>query len=156
MIYVNFPTRFWLTKVVLIYRDISKRTIVSKFSGSSSSVCDFLPIGMFRWKKDSQVSSGYDVDGHVNRMIASDQTSACSVSPFDEDFAMWLLVSADSESDAQHNYMSQDYQSNSAGLWRLALLVKNTVLLGTTLDPRCFLYSNSDAFVIVSAVFKFI
>lgn len=55
-----------------------------------------------------------------------------------EDFAIWLLVSTISDTDAQHNYISSDVQINPVRLWRLALLVKNMVILGSPLDPRCY------------------
>lgn len=53
-----------------------------------------------------------------------------------EDTAIWLLVSTISDSDAQHNCMSSDCQKNPVKFWRLALLVKNMVILGSPLDPR--------------------
>ncbi|KAK0574811.1 hypothetical protein LWI29_029475 [Acer saccharum] len=52
-----------------------------------------------------------------------------------KDVAIWLLVQSVSDSDAQHDY-SSDCQTNPTGLWRLALLVKNMVILGSPLDPR--------------------
>ncbi|XP_038997347.1 uncharacterized protein LOC120122221 [Hibiscus syriacus] len=50
-----------------------------------------------------------------------------------EDVAIWLLVST--TSDAQHEHLSSNCQANTTG-WRLALLVKDTVILGSTIDPR--------------------
>lgn len=54
-----------------------------------------------------------------------------------EDIAIWFLVSTVHESDAQHDYESNECQRNPVGRWRLALLVKNTMILGKALDIRC-------------------
>lgn len=48
-----------------------------------------------------------------------------------KDTAIWLLVSTDLDSDAK-----RDYAESPARCWRLALLVKNQVILGSQLDPR--------------------
>ncbi|PON97232.1 Guanine nucleotide-binding protein, beta subunit [Trema orientale] len=122
--------------------DISKRIIVSKFSASCTSFCEFFPVGMFSWQKKGHSFRDSNVEGHVNGMVAatnmwfSDQANDDPFLPLDgEDIAVWLLVSATSDSDAEHDYISGDYQTKSVGWWRLALLVKNMVILGTALDP---------------------
>jgi len=39
--------------------------------------------------------------------------------------------------DTQEDYISSDCGINPVGWWRLALLVKNMLILGKALDPRC-------------------
>lgn len=125
------------------FRDISKRNIVSKFSASSTSFCEFFPVALFRWQKKQPSFSNINVEGHVNRMVAatnmwfSESTNDDSFSPLDgEDIAIWLLVSVVSDSDAEHDYIPGNYRAKSIGWWKLALLVKNTIIFGSALDPR--------------------
>lgn len=60
-----------------------------------------------------------------------------SLSSLDEDIAVWLLVSADSGMDMQHQV--EERTMVPVGCWRLGLLVRNAVVLGSILDPRYFL-----------------
>ncbi|XP_060958697.1 uncharacterized protein LOC115700532 isoform X3 [Cannabis sativa] len=122
--------------------DISKRIIVSKFTSPSTSFCKFIPVGLFNWKKKGQSFRDTTVEESVHRMITatnmcfSVQTNDDSLLPLDgEDVAVWLLVSVMPDSDVEHDYKSSDYQTKSVGWWRLALLVKNTVIIGSILDP---------------------
>ncbi|XP_048319035.1 uncharacterized protein LOC107429040 isoform X1 [Ziziphus jujuba] len=122
--------------------DISKRILVSRFSASSTSICEFFPVGLFSWQMKGHFSES-SVEENVSRMMAatnmwfSEQNKNPSLLPIEgEDIAVWLLVSVISDFDTQHGYISEDSQTNSVGCWRLALLVNNVVILGTTLDPR--------------------
>ncbi|XP_062111488.1 uncharacterized protein LOC133822987 isoform X2 [Humulus lupulus] len=122
--------------------DISKHIIVSKFTTSSTSFCEFIPVGLFSWQKKGQSFRDTNVEGCVHRMITatnmwfSEQTNNDSSLQLDgEDVAVWLLVSVMPDSDVNHDYISSDYQTKSVGWWRLALLVKNTVIMGSALDP---------------------
>ncbi|PKA57058.1 hypothetical protein AXF42_Ash002362 [Apostasia shenzhenica] len=49
-----------------------------------------------------------------------------------KDTAIWLLVFAAAESVHDIN----DFDGSNAGLWRLALLVNNRIIMGNILDPR--------------------
>lgn len=55
-----------------------------------------------------------------------------------EDLAIWLLISTVPYPEFQQGYQSVDWQTNSVGSWRLALLVKNMVVMGSPLDMRYF------------------
>ncbi|XP_024018311.1 uncharacterized protein LOC21409112 [Morus notabilis] len=121
--------------------DISKRILVSKFSTSCTSFSEFFPVALFGWKKKGHSFGDCNVHGHVNRMMAatnmwfSEQTNDDSLPLLEEEIAVWLLVSVPSDSDDHHDYTSGDYHTKSVGWWRLALLVKNMVILGGALDP---------------------
>ena len=80
------------------------------------------------------VSSHFDMEEHVNQMMAS--TSKNQFSFEGEDAAVCLLVSS-SDSEPQQDYESGDCRPNPVGQWRLALMVKNMVIFGTALDSRC-------------------
>lgn len=90
------------------------------------------------------------MDAYVEEVMAAtsmwftEQTKNLSVLSLDEkNMAVWLLVRIVPDSDAQHDHISSHFERNSMGLWRLALLVKNMVILGSALDPRCHEYSLS-------------
>ncbi|XVE91644.1 hypothetical protein REPUB_Repub01dG0027700 [Reevesia pubescens] len=119
--------------------DILKRVIISRFSASGDPIKQFLPISVF----SRQAGFSYaDLNGHINETITAtkiwfSEHKDCSFLPLEgEDIAVWLLVSTVSDSDAQHEHLSSNCQSNSSRWWRLALLVKDRVILGSTLDPR--------------------
>ena len=98
------------------------------------------------------------MDGHVNRMMAatnmwfSEQTNDDSFQSLDEDIAVWLLVSVPSDSEAQHDSKSGDYETNSAGWWKLALLVNNMVIPGSALYPRCFEYLSCQPYHLIACI----
>ncbi|KAL6983309.1 hypothetical protein U1Q18_016698 [Sarracenia purpurea var. burkii] len=116
--------------------DISKRTFVARFSYPSTSVFQFLPISLFRWQSNDQ-------EDHINNIMAATKISFLeqvekhvSIPRDGEDFAVWLFISTVCNSDVQHGFQSSTHKINQVGLWRLALLVENRVILGSTLDPR--------------------
>ncbi|XP_040373477.1 uncharacterized protein LOC112196523 isoform X6 [Rosa chinensis] len=113
--------------------DIFKRILVSRFSVPSASICQFFPISLFAWQMNFPVSSHFDMEEHVNQIMAS--TSKKQFLSEGEDVAVCLLVSS-SDFDAQQDYESGDCHPNPVGRWRLALMVKNTVIFGTALDSR--------------------
>ncbi|KAG2702523.1 hypothetical protein I3760_06G093900 [Carya illinoinensis] len=123
--------------------DISKRICLSSFSAPSTSIYQFFPISLFNWNSKYHVFSNSNVEEHINGIMAatkmwfSDNSANNSFLSFEgEDIAVWLLVSTISDSDAQHDYIPSYYQNHSVGGWRLALLVKDKVVLGCALDPR--------------------
>ncbi|KAG6651186.1 hypothetical protein CIPAW_06G093500 [Carya illinoinensis] len=125
------------------WRDISKRICLSSFSAPSTSIYQFFPISLFNWNSKYHVFSNSNVEEHINGIMAatkmwfSDNSANNSFLSFEgEDIAVWLLVSTISDSDAQHDYIPSYYQNHSVGGWRLALLVKDKVVLGCALDPR--------------------
>lgn len=80
-----------------------------------------------------------DVDEHVNEIMAATvkKIQECdgnhtSLQLEGEEIAIWLLVSA--VSDDEDNYLQNASEVDSGACWRLALLAKNAVLLGSPLD----------------------
>ncbi|XP_041015205.1 uncharacterized protein LOC121257969 isoform X2 [Juglans microcarpa x Juglans regia] len=123
--------------------DISKRICLSSFSAPSTSIYQFFPISLFNWNSKYHVFSNSNVEEHINGIMAatkmwfSDNSVNNSFLSFEgEDIAVWLLVSTISDSDAQDDYIPSYCQNHSVGGWRLALLVKDKVVLGCALDPR--------------------
>lgn len=112
----------------------------------SISIFEFIPISLFSFQSEVPLSSNPDVDLHINKIMAatkmwfSKHNENYTFLPLGgESIAVWLLVATLSDSDTQHDNQMNDCQTNPVGWWRLALLVKNMVILGSALDPRCFL-----------------
>ena len=128
----------WCTTVLICFRDISKRSFVARFSSPSTSVLRFLPISLFIRKSNGS-------EDHINDIMAATKTSFlergenhASIPILGEDVAIWLFISTFYNSDILHDLQSTDGKVNPVGFWRLALLVKNRVILGSALDARCF------------------
>jgi hypothetical protein len=117
---------------------------MARVSSPSASACQFFPISSFTWQR---VVNGFhystveeQIDGIVDatKLWFSENSEYYSLPPLDgEDIAIWLLVSTIPELDTQEDYISSDCGINPVGWWRLALLVKNMLILGKALDPRC-------------------
>ncbi|XVF03163.1 hypothetical protein REPUB_Repub04eG0237300 [Reevesia pubescens] len=98
------------------------------FMGYGSFYQDFLPLSI-------QLRNSYQSVCLVGSLFPEHKD--CSFLPLEgEDIVVWLLVSTFSVSDAQHEHLSSNCQANPSRCWRLALLVKDRVILGSTLDPR--------------------
>ncbi|KAJ9707739.1 hypothetical protein PVL29_000014 [Vitis rotundifolia] len=123
--------------------DISQRILISRFAMPSISIFEFIPISLFSFQSEVPLSSNPDVDLHINKIVAatkmwfSKHNENYTFLPLGgESIAVWLLVSTLSDCDTQHDNQMNDCQTNPVGWWRLALLVKNMVILGSALDPR--------------------
>ncbi|KAI3867403.1 hypothetical protein MKX03_036530 [Papaver bracteatum] len=119
--------------------DISKRILLSRYSYTGSSVIQVLPIGFFR----VPCFSGADVEEHMNGIMAATKacfSSSCEdpafSSPNDEGMAVWVFIYAAGDSEIQYQHRLSGIKPRPTGCWRLALLVKNTLILGSALDPR--------------------
>ncbi|KAJ9174145.1 hypothetical protein P3X46_017205 [Hevea brasiliensis] len=123
--------------------DISKRNFVSRFSAPSPPVHQFCPISLFSWQREVHGFSYSNVEAHINRPMDatklwfSEHSKNHTFPPLEgEDIAVWFLVSTVHDSDAQHDYELTDRHINPVGCWRLALLVRNKIILGSILDTR--------------------
>ncbi|WCJ21520.1 DNA binding [Euphorbia peplus] len=123
--------------------DISKRIFISRFSAPSTSVHQFFPISLFSWQTETHSFRNSNVEAQVNRLMDatkihfSQHSKNHSFSSLEiEDIGIWFIVSSAWDTDCQHDFASRDCQTSPAGWWRLALLVKNTLILGSALDPR--------------------
>ncbi|KAI3953689.1 hypothetical protein MKW98_017513 [Papaver atlanticum] len=119
--------------------DISKRILLSRYSYTGSSVIQVLPIGFFRVPS----FSGADAEEHINGIMVATKacfSSSCEdpafLSPNDEGMAVWVFIYAAGDSEIQYQHRSSGIKPRPTGCWRLALLVKNTLILGSALDPR--------------------
>ncbi|KAG6764005.1 hypothetical protein POTOM_031457 [Populus tomentosa] len=123
--------------------DVSRRMFMARVSSPSASACQFFPISSFTWQRVVHGFHYSTVEEQINGIVDAtklwfSENSECnSLPPLDgEDIAIWLLVSTIPELDTQEDYISSDCGINPVGWWRLALLVKNMLILGKALDPR--------------------
>ncbi|KAK3027272.1 hypothetical protein RJ639_041218, partial [Escallonia herrerae] len=122
--------------------DISERILLSRFSAPSTTVVQFLPISLFRWQSKDLLPTGPDKEKYINGMVDAiklrlEGGENHALLPKDgQDMAIWLLISTVSDPVFQHGYQSIDCQVSPLGLWRLAVVVKNMVIMGDALDPR--------------------
>ncbi|XP_024007740.1 uncharacterized protein LOC18992450 [Eutrema salsugineum] len=115
--------------------DISKRSLVSRFVSPSNLIFEFIPTSLFAWHT---VHNHSTIEDHVDVILAATKlwfskgvNNKTLVPAEVEDTAIWLLVSTDPDPDA-----ICDRVESPARCWRLALLVRNQVILGSQLDPR--------------------
>ncbi|KAK2975934.1 hypothetical protein RJ640_008034 [Escallonia rubra] len=119
-----------------------ERILLSRFSAPSTTVVQFLPISLFRWQSKDLLPTDPDKEKHINGMVDAiklrlEGGENHAFLPKDgQDVAIWLLISTVSDPVFQHGYQSIDCQVSPIGLWRLAVVVKNTVIMGDALDPR--------------------
>lgn len=117
--------------------DICNKVIISRFSGPGNSISQFLPISLIT---RSPAFGNTDLEVQIDAIMAatkvrfSNRTNNHTLLPLQEDIVVWLLVSTDPDSTAQYEHKSGPCQANPARCWRLALLIKNMVILGSQLD----------------------
>ncbi|KAK4263611.1 hypothetical protein QN277_029000 [Acacia crassicarpa] len=123
--------------------DISKRDCVSSFSASTNPFIQFLPVSLFNCQRNSPGFTSTSLREQVDQLLGAtrlwctDQKEPCSFLPSEEgDIAMWLLVSSPSDIESPHDFISSHCQINTARNWRLALLVKNDMILGSSFNIR--------------------
>lgn len=120
--------------------DIFKRILVSRFSASSSSLFQFVPVSVFSLKSQGPSFSTNDVASQINTIMALTKLGFSEKHdsfPLEgNDMGVWLLISTESGPGTEIDYSSGSCNKNPPRLWRLALLVKNMVILGSALDPR--------------------
>lgn len=124
-------------------RDISKRNCVLRVSASTNPINQFLPVSVLNCQTNSLGFNYTSVEEHVDYLLNatslwfSEHKETCSFPTSEEgDIAMWILVSTTSDVEFQHKCISSHCQINTARSWRLALLVKNNMILGSPFDIR--------------------
>ncbi|KAL2576486.1 hypothetical protein AAZV13_16G079900 [Glycine max] len=124
--------------------DIAKCNCVTSFSALKSPVNEFFPISLFQWQTKGSGFSNVNIEEQADKLLEatnlwySEQRDICWFSPIEEDVAMWLFVSTTSDLDSCHNHVStsSSYDIHTARSWRLALLMKNSIIFGSPLDLR--------------------
>ncbi|XP_075518505.1 uncharacterized protein LOC142552644 isoform X3 [Primulina tabacum] len=116
--------------------DIVKRNMVSKFSSPGTSIIKCVPAGIFKWQRKSESTTEEIID---KIMYATKQSFSETIrienhvsSTEDKDVAVWLLISIVNR-DSQHCQSSAGH-ANLLGEWRLALLINNTVIIGSAIS----------------------
>ncbi|XP_042501925.1 uncharacterized protein LOC122079475 isoform X2 [Macadamia integrifolia] len=123
--------------------DISKRTLLSRFSSPNSSIFQFIPVGLFNWPQRGFNTANTDMEEQVREIMAAMEVwfsgageDHISLLLNGEDIAIWLIVLTDSNPEVQQDDRSKGSQTTPGGCWRLVLLVNNIVIFGSPLDPR--------------------
>ncbi|XP_039131144.1 uncharacterized protein LOC120267531 isoform X3 [Dioscorea cayenensis subsp. rotundata] len=120
--------------------DISKRVLLAKFSSEGNKISQMLPVGFLSWKKACLLATDVEIEEHIKEALQKDVSlfkddeNICT-SSFGDDTAVWLLVSAASDSEAVDDDKVRDARGPAGG-WRLALLAKNMVFTGHAFDSR--------------------
>lgn len=115
--------------------DISTRSQVSRFVSPSNRIFEFIPTSLFAWHP---LHSHSTMEDHIDMILAATKlwfskgiNNKTLVPAEVKDTAIWILISTDPDADV--NY---DSVERPGRCWRLALLVRNQVILGSLLDPR--------------------
>ncbi|KAI5419480.1 hypothetical protein KIW84_043596 [Lathyrus oleraceus] len=123
--------------------DIAKLNCVSSFSASKYPINEFFPISLFHLKTKGLGLSYASIEEKAEKLLEasnlwhSKQRETCVYLPI-EDVAMWFLVSTPSDFDCCQDHVSTSIHQNvhTARSWRLALLMENSIIFGSPLDPR--------------------
>ncbi|XP_011078644.1 uncharacterized protein LOC105162332 [Sesamum indicum] len=115
--------------------DIDKRHLVSRFSSPGMSFLECVPASIFRWQIKGECKTGVLINEIMDatRNWFSGRNENQAFSPKDKDVAIWLLISTAADPDSQC-YKPCEQEANLGRCWRLALLVNNTVIIGSALD----------------------
>ncbi|WOL07758.1 hypothetical protein Cni_G16505 [Canna indica] len=118
--------------------DISKRILLSRFSIPGSVIFQILPIGMFSFEDMAIPSTCQEMKLMQETLEANYWVTETAASPLQlrEDIAIGLLVSTASHSEAQVDHHLKEPNMYSNRCWRLALLIKSIVVMGSVLDKR--------------------
>ncbi|CAL9164676.1 unnamed protein product [Musa hybrid cultivar] len=118
--------------------DISKRALLAMFSSPGNLIFQMLPIGIFGFKDETIFSAAQEMEHMQEILKANDWVTehAANPLPLRQDIAVWILVSAASDLEDQVAYQLKEPNRHPDRWWRLALLLKNMVIMGSVLDPR--------------------
>ncbi|URD96691.1 hypothetical protein MUK42_29338 [Musa troglodytarum] len=118
--------------------DISRRALLAMFSSPGNLIFQMLPIGIFGFKDETIFSAAQDMECMQGILKSNDWVTedAANPLPLRQDIAVWILVSAASDLEDQVAYQLKKPNRHPDRLWRLALLLKNMVIMGSVLDSR--------------------
>ncbi|CAJ2636399.1 unnamed protein product [Trifolium pratense] len=137
--------------------DITKLNCVSSFSASKYPINEFFPISLSDLQTKglglsyASIEKSEKLLGATNFWLSEQRETGCVYLPT-EDVAMWFLVSTPSDFDCCQNQVSTSshHDVHTARSWRLALLVKNSIVFGSPLDPRTTTAGVSGGYGIIS------
>lgn len=114
------------------FREISKRVLLAKFFSPGCSVFQFIPISMFNWQMNGTFPTTQSAE-HITESMQKTNCEISSGSSF-EDISIWILISTAPDLESEHEV--KGLGTCPTGLWRLALMTKEMIIMGNTLDPR--------------------
>ncbi|RWW62765.1 hypothetical protein BHE74_00030087 [Ensete ventricosum] len=125
-------------KVPLCRLDVSRRALLATFSSPGNLIFQMLPVGIFGNKDETIFSAAQEMEHMQEILKANDWVTedAANPLPLRQDIAVWILVSAASDLEDQVAYQLKEPNRRPDRWWRLALLLKNMVIMGSVLDPR--------------------
>ncbi|XP_045787380.1 uncharacterized protein LOC123882822 isoform X2 [Trifolium pratense] len=137
--------------------DITKLNCVSSFSAAKYPISEFFPISLFDLQTKglglsyASIEEKAEIFLEATNFWHSEQRETCVYLPT-EDVAMCFLVSTPSDFDCCPNHVSTSshHDVHTARSWRLALLVKNSIVFGSPLDPRTTTVGVSGGYGIIS------
>ncbi|CAH8390132.1 unnamed protein product [Eruca vesicaria subsp. sativa] len=108
---------------------------VSRFVSPSKRIFEFIPTSLFAWQYS--LHSHSTMEDHIDMILAATKLwfskgvdNKALVPAEVKDTAIWILVSTDPDL-----YVKCDSVERPVGCWRLALLVRNKVILRSQFDP---------------------
>ncbi|KAJ8513130.1 hypothetical protein OPV22_003564 [Ensete ventricosum] len=118
--------------------DVSRRALLATFSSPGNLIFQMLPVGIFGNKDETIFSAAQEMEHMQEILKANDWVTedAANPLPLRQDIAVWILVSAASDLEDQVAYQLKEPNRRPDRWWRLALLLKNMVIMGSVLDPR--------------------
>ncbi|KAL8230010.1 hypothetical protein R6Q57_014910 [Mikania cordata] len=135
--------------------DLSRRTILSKFSAPRTSFLPFIPVNLFRYPSQPLATSDTCRKKQVEDIMEETQrwsleTDNHNCFPVNEDhLSLVLLVSSVLNLDFADESSYKDSRAGSAGSWSLALLAKNKVVSENALDPSATVVGASSGYGII-------
>lgn len=140
----KFKTNFNM-KILILYRDLTRKVLVSKFSAPKTSFLPFVPINIFRCPTQPLSTSDTSRKKQVEDIMGETQRWSLETNnqvplPINEEhLSLVLLVSSISNLDLHDEY--KDSGVGPVGSWSLALLAKGKLVSENTLDSRYATFS---------------
>ncbi|KAJ0449622.1 putative chromatin remodeling & transcription regulator FYR family [Helianthus annuus] len=135
--------------------DLTRRTLVSKFSAPRTSSQPFIPISLYRYPTQALSTSDACRKKQVEDIMEETQRWSLETDNHDslpvneEDLSVVLLVSFVSDFDLFDEYSRKDSGVSPAGSWSLALLAKNKLVSENALDPSATVVGASSGYGII-------
>ncbi|KAK9074569.1 hypothetical protein SSX86_007167 [Deinandra increscens subsp. villosa] len=135
--------------------DLTRRTLVSKFSAPRTSFLPFIPINLFRYPSQALSTSDACRKKQVEDIMKETQRWSLETDKHDslpineEHLSLVVLVASVPNLDPVDKYSFKDLGVSSAGSWSLTLLAKNKVISENALDPSATVVGASSGYGII-------